>query len=119
MAPPGRQKSEREFCLFGGIFLRLACRAVCRGWLFLRGLPFLRRLLCPVFRHFSAGVPLSCPRLAGSLLLLRLVWPVLPGPACRLPAVRFVCAGLLLPLFGLFGLLRRGGREVPPPGGCA
>ena len=62
------------------------------GWSFLRGLPFLRRLLCPVFRHFSAGVPLSCPRLAGSLLLLRLVWPVLPGPACRLPAVCFVCA---------------------------
>ena len=30
-APPGRQKSEREFCLFGGGFLRPACRAMWRA----------------------------------------------------------------------------------------
>ncbi len=29
--PPGRQKSEREFCLFGGFFLRPARRAMCRA----------------------------------------------------------------------------------------
>ena len=91
-APPGRQKSEREFCLFGGFFLRPACRAMWRA-----GRSCVACRCCGGFcawhpRHFSAGVPLSCPRLAGSLLLLRLVWPVLPGSACRLPAVRFVCA---------------------------
>ena len=31
MAPPGRQKSEREFCLFGGVFLRPARRAIWRA----------------------------------------------------------------------------------------
>ena len=61
-----------------------------------QGLPFLRRLLCPVFRHFSAGVPLSCPRLAGSLLLLRLVWPVLPGPACWKCARVLPCAAFFV-----------------------
>ena len=30
-APPGRQKSDREFCLFGGFFLRPACRAMWRA----------------------------------------------------------------------------------------
>ena len=30
-APPGRQKSEREFCLFRGVFLRPMRRAMCRG----------------------------------------------------------------------------------------
>ena len=30
-APPGRQKSEREFCLFGGVFLRPMCRAMWRA----------------------------------------------------------------------------------------
>ena len=63
------------------------------GWPFLRGLPLLRRLLRPVSRRFSAGAPLPCPRLAGSLLFLRLVWPVLPGPACRLPAMRLCVRG--------------------------
>ena len=78
--PPGRQKSEREFCLFGGVFLRPACRAMwraghlctaCRCCALLARLS--RPFCCPV--SFSAGA---------------------------------VCAGLLLPLFGLLGLLRRG-----------
>ena len=30
-APPGRQKSEREFCLFGGVFLRPVRRAMWRA----------------------------------------------------------------------------------------
>ena len=39
-APPGRQKSKREFCLFGGVFLRPACRAVCRGGRFFEACRF-------------------------------------------------------------------------------
>ena len=49
-------------------------------------------------------------RLAGSLLLLRLVWPVLPFVCHAL-----VCAGLLLPLFGLFGSPRRGAGRCRRP----
>ena len=82
MAPPGRQKSEREFCLFGGVFLRPACRAMwqagcsCAASRCYAG--FCAR--CPGI--FSAGASLSCSWPAGCLLLLRLVWPALPGPAC-------------------------------------
>ena len=39
MAPPGRQKSECAFCLFGGVFLRPERRAVCPGWPLFRSLP--------------------------------------------------------------------------------
>ena len=91
MAPPGRQKSERAFCLFGGVFLRPARRAII--WPFLRGQPLLCGLLRPVFRHFSAGVPLPCSRpaavrrfLSGLRCLLAVCPPSPLFPACRPPA---------------------------------
>ena len=59
-APPGRQKSEREFCLFGGVFLRSVCRAVCRGGLFCEA---CRCCACPALplpaMRFACAVP-SC-----------------------------------------------------------
>ena len=66
----------------------------------MRGPPLLRRLLRTVPRHFSAGVPLLCSRLVGSLLLLCLAWPGLRA-ACRfcadfcacLPAMRLCVRG--------------------------
>ena len=121
MAPPGRQKSEREFCLFGGVFLRPACRAACRGSRFFEACRCLACwLLCPVFRHFSAGVSPPCPQPAGCLLLLRLVWSALPLPAVSPPCALCVRAffpylspfpASLLPLKSLFTC--RSGRDGP------
>ena len=53
MAPPGRQKSKCEFCLFGGVFLRPMCRAMCRAGRFFEACRCLACwLLCPVPRRF-------------------------------------------------------------------
>ena len=81
--PPGRQKSECEFCPPGGIFCvwRAALSAgeavlappAAVMWVFVPGAPAV----------FSAGVPLPCPRPAGCLMLLRLAWSALPLPACH------------------------------------
>ena len=98
-APPGRQKSEREFCLPGGVFLRSACRAVCRGWSFLRGLPFLRRLLRPVPRRFFCQCVAALVLACGSLLLLCLAWS---GLRCLPFALRaLVCAGFSFLFFAI------------------
>ena len=102
-APPGRRKERTRILPVRRGFSAPGVPRRLPGWSFLRGLPFLRRLLCPVFRHFSAGVPLSCPRLAGSLLLLRLVWPVLPGACLPLAAVRLCVRGFCCRFCGLFG----------------
>ena len=91
-APPDRQKSEREFCLPGGVFLRSACRAMCRAGRFFeacRCLPFARRALV------CAGLLLPClARRAG----------VQGGAAARrlcvrLPAVMSAFCGFSLPAF--------------------
>ena len=100
-APPGRQKSERKFCLFGGGFsapgapLRLPglaafTRAV--AWLSRPGVPafFLQALHVRVwqrqlFARFSAGIPFppACVQFAASLLWLPVcparTIPLLPG----------------------------------------
>ena len=78
MAPPGRQKSERAFCLFGGVFLRPERRAVCPGWPLFRSLP-LSGLLA-----FVPGAPAFFCRYAAALF-----------PACGLSdssALGLVCA---------------------------
>ena len=87
MAPPGRQKSEREFCLFGGVlFVR---RAAPYGRLVAFSKP---AAVWPVgfcawcFGVFSVGVPLPCSRPVGCPPFF--VWPALP--ACRLAVVGFV-----------------------------
>ena len=92
------------------------------GWSFLRGLPFLRRLLCPVFRHFSAGVPLSCPRLAGLAACCFCAWSAClvffrfceGFHACRLFA-RSVCClcGFFLSIFALFCLTSSSQKSFP------
>ena len=86
-APPGRQKSEREFCLFGGVlFVR---RAAPYGRLVAFSKP---AAVWPVgfcawcFGVFSVGVPLPCSRPVGCPPFF--VWPALP--ACRLAVVGFV-----------------------------
>ena len=120
--PSGQAKERTRILPVRRVFSAPGVPRHVAGWSFLRGLPLLWRFLRLAPRHFSAGVPLSCPRLAGSLLLLRLVWPVLPGSACRLPAVRFVCARIFslsfafsclafLPLKSLFTC--RSGRDGP------
>ena len=92
--PPGRQKSEREFCLFGGVFLRPACRAVCRAGRFCAA---CRCLACwlsrPVFRRefpaaALAAVRALCRRWA---CVLHLCF----RPACL--AACFFCAWPALP----------------------
>ena len=45
---------------------------------------------------FSAGASLSCSWPAGCLLLLRLVWPALPGPACWKCARVLPCAAFFV-----------------------
>ena len=114
-APPGRQKSEREFCLFGGVlFVRRAAPFARAGRFFEACRCLAYWLLCLVFRRFfcrcsaalfpacglsavfclacAACLPFGrrrlCFRLAGSLPLLCKLLRPLP---C-LPAVRFVCA---------------------------
>ena len=90
MAPPGRQKSEREFCLFGGGFLRPMRRAACRGGRSCAACRCCEDFCARCPGVFSAGVLLSCPRLAGSLLLLCLACA---AGACRLPAMRLCVRG--------------------------
>ena len=124
MAPPGRQKSERAFCLFGGVFLRPACRAVCRGGRSCAACRccggFCAR--CPVFflpvcRCLVPGLRLSavfclacaaclpfgrrrlCFRLAGSLPLLCLARA---AGACLPFARRALCVHGFSLLFFLF-----------------
>ena len=77
-APPGRQKSEREFCLFGGIFLRPMCRAMWRA-----GRSCAACRCCGGFCDrcsgvFSASVSLPCSQPAGWPPFF--VWPALPPP---------------------------------------
>ena len=129
MAPPGRQKSERAFCLFGGVFLRPACRAVCRGGRSCAACRccggFCAR--CPVFflpvcRCLVPGLRLSavfclacaaclpfgrrrlCFRLAGSLPLLCLARA---AGACLPFARRALCVHGFSLLFFLFSLRPR------------
>ena len=69
---------------------------------------------------FSAGAPLPCPRLAGSLLLLCLAWS---GLRCRgllavCPPCACVCGAFAAAVWPVW-LAAPGCREVPPPGGCA
>ena len=82
MAPPGRQKSEREFCLFGGVFC-VRCAAPPAGAAVFAKLAAVVVAFAPGFLIHSAAVSFS----AGA-----------------------VCAGNLIPLFGL---PRRGCRGVP------
>ena len=91
MAPPGRQKSEREFCLFGGVVLRPMCRSgrFCKTCRCCGG--FCAR--CPGV--FSAGTPPPCSWLVGSLPLLRLACAA-PGAClsfvrCAQKAQDFCC----------------------------
>ena len=58
MAPPGRQKSEREFCLFGGVFC--ARRAAPCAGLAVLALPAAVAAAC--VPDISAGAPLPCSR---------------------------------------------------------
>ena len=76
--PPGRQKSERVFCLFGGFFLRPARRTMCRA-----GRSCAADRCCGGFCDrcsgvFSAGVSLPCSQPAGWPPFF--VWPALPPP---------------------------------------
>ncbi len=113
MAPPGRQKSECEFCLFGGGFLRPMRRAACRGDRSCAACRCCEDFCARCPGVFSAGVLLSCPRLAGSLLLLCLACAA--GACSPFVCHALVCAGLLLPLFGLFGSLHRGAGRCRRP----
>ena len=112
-APPGRQKSEREFCLFGRIFLRPVCRAVCRG----SRLCAARRccggfcarcpgIFLPVFRCFVPGLWAACCFCAWSGLCCRGLLAVCPP--CVLCAhfrlVSAVCSPVLCCVRG-FSLL--------------
>ena len=95
MAPPGRQKSKREFCLFGGVFLRPARRAVCPGWPLFRSLPLsgllafvlgVSAFFLSVFRCLVPGLWVVRRFLFGLRCLLA-VWPSSAlFPACRQPA---------------------------------
>ena len=86
MAPPGRQKSEREFCLFGGVFLRPACRAVCRAGRF-----------CAACRSCGG----FCARCSGIFL---------PVCRCLVPGLRAACC-----FCAWSGLCCRGLLAVCPP----
>ena len=64
-APPNRQKSERKFCLFGGVFLRPVRRSVCRGWPLLHELyELLSGFRARVSRRFSASA--ACAGMAAA-----------------------------------------------------
>ena len=99
-APPGRQKSECEFCLFGGVFLRSVCRAVCRGG---RLCAACRCLACwllrPVPRRFfpAAALAAVCETFRRCARVLHLCF----RPACSLPLLRPACASCRLPLLCL------------------
>ena len=86
------KRANANFACSEGFFLSGVPRHV-PGWPFLRGWPLLRRLLRPVFRRFSAGVPLPCSRpaavrrfLSGLRCLLAVCPPSPLFPACRPPA---------------------------------
>ena len=137
-APPGRQKSEREFCLFGGVFLRSVCRAVCRGGLFCEACRCLDCwLLRPVPRRVfpaaaRAAVRALCRRWARVLHLCSrpaclaacffCAWPAClvffrfceGFHACRLFA-RSVCClcGFFLSIFALFCLTSSSQKSFP------
>ena len=82
MAPPGRQKSECEFCLFGGVlFVR---RAAPYGRLAVLARPAAVAAAC--VPDISAGAPLPCSRPSGRLSLF--ARPVLPEPARHALCVR-------------------------------
>ena len=117
-APPGRQKSEREFCLFGGVFLRPACRAVCRGGRFCAACRccagFRARcsgVFLPVLRCLVPGLRAACCFCAWSGLCCRGLLAVCPPCAC-------VCGAFAAAIWPVW-LAAPGCREVPPLGGCA
>ena len=103
--PPGRQKSERVFCLFGGFFLRPARRAMCRA-----GRSCAADRCCGGFCDrcsgvFSAGVSLPCSR---------------PAAVCRCclacaAAARRLCAGLPAGAPAFCGFVP--GPHASPPAG--
>ena len=122
MAPPGRQKSEREFCLFGGVlFVRRAApygrlavlarpAAVMRA--FVPGAPaFFLQALHTRGDSLAPSVLFACRALCAHIFLLSFIFPVwlLPlkslftcrsgrdGPflACPLPRLCFRPAGLV------------------------
>ena len=114
MAPPGRQKSECAFCLFGGVFLRSVCRAVCRGgrlcaacrccgglcdrcpgvcslpqpWRPCVRLAAIVPAFCGVVFRPTRRLPLLRPACASCRLPLLCLACAAPWPACRLSAVR-------------------------------
>ena len=112
--PPGRQKSERKFCLFGGVFLSGVPRHMA-GWPFLRGLPLLRPFSMAfvlLSRCVVAFPGRFCPLMEASpwLAACRFV-PVLRClPAVCLPCAQFrlvsaVCLSVLRCLHARFPLI--------------
>ena len=89
MAPPGRQKSEREFCLFGGVFLRPVCRAIwqagrsCAASRCCAGLCDRCPGVCSLL-HLAAGREACCNRVR----LLRRCFPAHTPPAAFVPGLR-------------------------------
>ena len=72
MAPPGRQKSEREFCLFGGVFLSGAPRRLSGAVAFSKPAAFVAvfvtgapALFPPVCRCLVPGLRAACRFLFG------------------------------------------------------
>ena len=94
----GKRANANFACSEGFFCARRA--APCGGLVVLAWPAASVAVFAPGPRHFSAGVPLSCPRLAGSLLLLRLVLACAAG-VCLPFARRALCAARALSCFPL------------------
>ena len=96
MAPPGRQKSEREFCRSEGFFLRPMRRAACRGGRFCETCLCLACLARRAGVQGGAAARRLCVRLpagapsCGFVSVLR-VLPLLRRLSCPLPCLPSVC----------------------------
>ena len=130
--PSGQAKERMRVLPARRDLLRLACRAVCRGWLFLRGLPLLCGLLRPVPRRvFPAAAPAAvCEASRRCARVPRLCFPArgqsaafASGLRCRgLFAVCLPCAcvcGAFAAAVWPVWLAAPERREVLPPGVCA
>ena len=105
------ERANANFACSEGFFCARRAAPFARGGRFFEACRCLACwLLCPVFRHFSAGVSPPCPQPAGCLLLLRLVWSALP-----LPAVSPPCACVCRAFAALFGSPRRGAGRCRRP----
>ena len=88
--PSGQAKERMRVLPARRDLLRLACRAVCRGWLFLRGLPLLCGILRPVSRRVFPAAALAAVREAfcNRVRLLRRCFPAHTPPAAFAPGLR-------------------------------